>query len=358
MAVIEFDKSELQRALETVSRGVGKDSSPLPILGNILFRDGYVYGTNLEIGITSYVGNFEGEFLLPSRVVDIVKSFNSNTVKMEFDGDIAVLKGGKSRFKLKSISTENYPDMMYKGNETYATFGKGVIKEVTDHTLFATSKNSSRPAFSGVLFTFEGKDLKAVASDTFRLSIYRRDNVTHDDTGGEGVSTLLMPVDALKEASKIEGDNVELQVMDNVKQACFAGQYTTVATRLLEDNFPNFDSVIPKDDAPIKHTVDREAFIELLGRASLVVDSSNAIWVEFAESNLKIQSKSDMGEVDDSMESDGVGEGGVYLNVKYLIDALKSVSYEKVDINIHGLHSPVCITSENWFYLLLPIKKM
>ncbi|NLI70259.1 MAG: DNA polymerase III subunit beta [Firmicutes bacterium] len=377
--IIKYFQESLSKHLEVVEKALpGKTT--LPVLNNILVQkkgnELTFVATNLEIGIRTTLGVEEqqvqlepaddgslNEVLMPAKIIDIIRHLPKNhEVEINVDEQTCNIdiRGGESKFNLKGVMADEFPDVEEKKNQKKPlTLKETELKKMIRNTIFATSTEEARPAFTGVLFAVEGGKLNLIASDTYRLAVEEREV---DPWEYEG-SDYLVPARALRELSKLLMDDEEGDVLiypqDN--QLIFSFRHVYFITRLIEEKFPDFRRVIPTEVIS-KIKLNRADFEEIIGRASLVCDNlSRAVGLKLKENMLQVKASSAWGKMEEEMpvHSKEGEDIEILLNVKFLADIFKLGESENVEIEFSGREAPMIIRPENskeFLYLVLPIK--
>ena len=131
-------------------------------------------------------------------------------------------------------------------------------------TLFATADDELRPVMNGIFVELSADDLIFVASDAHKLVRYKRTDATADSSA----SFILpkKPSSLLKNVLPREENPVTVEFDD--KNAFFSMTEYRLVCRLVEGNYPSYNSVIPADN-PNKLTIDRLEFYNSLKRVSV-----------------------------------------------------------------------------------------
>ena len=196
-----------------------------------------------------------------------------------------------------------------------------------------------------------------MALDGYRLAIIRREVECTRDI------RIIIPAKTLQELLKIMGgadDDVKIDA--NRRYVVFTSNGYTIMSRLIEGDFLNYESVIPKD-RKTRVTVECKSFIDTIERASLIITErlKNPLRISFAEDRVTVRCQTPLGKVVDefapvSMEGDPVEIG---FNNRYLLDALRFSKCEKMVLEINGPLSPVKLLPEDgkdFIYLVLPVR--
>ena len=148
-------------------------------------------------------------------------------------------------------------------------------------SLFATADDELRPVMNGVYFDFHTDDLTFVASDGHKLVRLRNLSVQSE----ERASFILpkKPATLLKNLLAKEEGLIRLQFDDNNAYVRCAN--CEMVCRLIEGRYPNYNSVIPKEN-PFQVTIDRMFLLNALKRVSVFSNQSSSLIKLHLEDNL------------------------------------------------------------------------
>ena len=143
-----------------------------------------------------------------------------------------------------------------------------------------------------------------------------------------------------------------------VNQVLFDIDGVLIATRIIEGEFPNYNQVIPK---PVKNriTMNTQELLSSIRRANLLsTPDFQAIKFEvFSDKMVVSKTTPDVGE---SREEISVKYGGaemvVGFNPMFLIDFLKNVEQEQIDMELLGADKPAVMRLGDYLYLALPMR--
>ncbi len=358
---INVSKSKLQKALDIAGTSLPKKSN-IDDMMNVLFKDGSVTCSNFDLYITSKFEECEEkyEFLLPGKVINIIKALSGDeiTIKIE-ENKKAIITDKKSKFTLPWYTGDNYPipihltdgyDVEQDGKTVLlAELDSEDLKEVGKKTLFAISKDGTRPAFSGakMIFDKDNNKIKTVTSDTYRLSIYEC-KIESDEKYNADLDGFIVPVFGLKEAMKLEG---KIKIYKSNNSVVFENDNTIIRCLLIDGKFPDFARVIPQESNEI--IVTKEDMVSAVKRNMLIAD---AVTISMAENEMNLTSVGDIGKSQDTIKYEGDIELDIIFNSHFLLEGLER-SEEKSKLYFgENNESPVLIKEENWVYLILPIK--
>ena len=361
----ECEKSLLASAIEGVSRAI-TNRSAIPVLEGIYLKaEGFnltLTGYDMEMGITTTIECnvlVPGETVLEAKLLlSMVSRMPAGDVRIELtDEGQAIISGGVAEFEIPALNASDYPSLPVTGADNTMTIPTSMMRELIEKTIYAVSQDDKKPAHTGELFVIEPGSLTIVALDGYRLAIIQR------DVGCTRDIRIIIPAKTLQELLKIMGgpdDPVKIDA--NRRYVVFTTNGYTIMSRLIEGDFLNYESVIPKDKRT-RVTVDCKTFINTIERASLIITErlKNPLRITFGEDKVTVRCQTPLGKVVDEfapveMTGDPVEIG---FNNRYLLDAMRYSKCERMVLEINGPLSPVKILPEDgkdFIYLVLPVR--
>ena len=200
-------------------------------------------------------------------------------------------------------------------------------------SLFATADDELRPVMNGVYFDFHTDDLTFVASDGHKLVRLRNLSVQSE----ERASFILpkKPATLLKNLLAKEEGLIRLQFDDNNAYVRCAN--CEMVCRLIEGRYPNYNSVIPKEN-PFQVTIDRMFLLNALKRVSVFSNQSSRLIKLHLEDNLLTVSAQDIDFSTSAEERIPCEYNGDELSIgfkaTYLIDILGNISSTDVILQL------------------------
>ena len=134
---------------------------------------------------------------------------------------------------------------------------------------------------------------------------------------------------------------------------------TTVLSRLIEGEFYKIDQML-SNDYETKVTINKKEFLSCIDRATLLVKESEKkpIIVNITDSDLELKINSSIGSMNENIDIRKEGKDILIgFNPKFLIDALRVIDDEEVDMYLFNPKAPCFIRDkeENYVYLILPV---
>lgn len=367
---ISTSKTELQLALQKLSKATPTRST-LPILSCVLFdvQDSgtILRTTDLEITIVINLPTSvetSGSVAIPLQtLLDITNELPENTRitissnennKIELVTDLGT-------YDVMGKPSEEYPTIPEVDNRKSVGISSEALNELIKNTSFAVSRDDLKPALTGVLFRFGESTLTGVATDGHRLVEYIRKDYKADEFLGD----VIIPKKflSLLSSTLTKDSSIQLWMGDNHMTAAVDGD--TYFTRIIDERFPDFNSVIPKDNDK-ELIVDRNEILAAVKRVSIFSNrSTRQIALHLSKDQIKIKTedpeKSSKGE--EKINGDFSGEDLIIgYNASYLKDILSHVKNDKINIKLKtpisaALFNPTEeLENEKLTMLLMPIR--
>lgn len=359
---IKVAKDALLSGIQIVQNVVSPKIT-LPILSNMLLetkKDALQLNTtDLDIGISCDIPvdiMEDGAITIPAkRFGEIVRELPPGEVTIYARKNNQIeIECGNYKTKISGLPKEEFPKFPEFKDKEAIKIGQHDLKEMFRMTSFAVSHEESRYVLNGVLLEVQKDILRLVATDGRRLA---KSEKKLFQTAAKDISVIL-PIKAVNEINRNLRDEGEVLFVVGSNQVMFKIDETFIATRIIEGDFPNYVQVIPKASAP-KVTLQTAAFLAAIRRANLLATPDfQAIKFEVFKDKLIISKTTpDIGE---SREELGINFAGTEMiigfNPQYMIDVLKNLNDETIEVEFLGTDKPCVIRKENYLYLALPMR--
>ncbi len=316
--------------------------------------------------------NTPGSFIInASRLAQILKVMPEDEVTLEVDDRFnAKLTSGASTFSLFALRGSDFPNLPVLSGERGFEIGAGILKTMIGKVIHSVGEQQeSRPMLGGAFFRIKEGSFDIVSCDSFTLSVVSRACDVRDIGVVECPSfEFIVPGHALTELLRILPDGDErINVYLTRRHAIFALDEMTFFTRLIDEDYIDYNRIIPKDQT-IYVTVDRARLLEGLERANLVAeDKSQSNGRSFVrllvEDNiLTLTSTSVSGKVYDEMPCIHTGENiEIGFNCRFLINSIRAAEGNEVLLTLKNQRSSMTIEpkdedGEKYFYMVLPVR--
>jgi DNA polymerase-3 subunit beta len=212
---------------------------------------------------------------------------------------------------------------------------------------------------TGELFEISDNTLRVVSLDGHRISIRKIQLKDSYPT-----KKVVVPGKTLTEVSKILSGETEDEVClfftDN--HIVFEFDDTIVVSRLIEGEYFRIDQML-SSDYETKIQINKKELLNCIDRATLLVNESDKkpIILTIGDNQLELKINSQIGSMNE--EVDIVKEGKdlmIGFNPKFLMDALRVIDDETIDIYLVNPKAPCFIRDEekSYVYLILPVNFM
>lgn len=359
-----FNRTELTSAVTTVQRAVSTKSSNHALEGILLKAKGSeatLCGYDLDIGITTTIPAVvieEGDIVLGARFfVDMVKLMPDETITIETDDKLLTyVTSGDAVYQVVGISSYEYPEM--PSFTTLQTFDieAGTLKNMIRDTFYAIGDNPAKPALMGSLFDIADGWFNLVSIDGFRMSV-RREKVSTDEK-----FEFILPKKTLGELLKINcDDDSAVTVVVGKKHAVFKIEGYSILSRLIEGKYVSYKDTVPKG-CTTSLMVETRKIISSVERMSLLTSDKmqQPVHLIVADEGIKMFCTTAVGKANDSIELDYEGEElEIGFNNRYMLEAVKNVSADKLVFEFNGPNRPLKILpvdGDSFLILVVPMR--
>jgi DNA polymerase-3 subunit beta len=368
-----ISSSELLGRLQAISKVISSKNT-LPILDNFLFT---LSGNDLEITASDLESTLitklklentggDGAIALPARILlDTLKEFSDQPLNFDIDLNslAVVITSENGKFSVVGQNGVDFPAIpVIKADKKFSfNINSDVLLAGITKTIFATADDELRPVMGGIFIETSADKITFVASDAHKLVRYQRTDANADSSASFILSK--KPASLLKNILPKEEGAVNVEVDD--KNAFFYLSSYQVVCRLVEGNYPNYNSVIPRNN-PRKITVDRVELFNTLKRVSVFSNqASNLVKLQMTGNQIMVSAQ----DIDFSIsayerikcqyDSDDIEIG---FKSVFLLEILANLGSEEVMIELAdptkaGLFLPAAAEneSEDLLMLLMPM---
>lgn len=352
--------------------------STIPILTGIKLiasQEGIqLTGSNSDISIETFIKisdeqsgltiEEEGQIVLqPARFFsDIVNKLPDENFTVEVKDRVQTsITSASSSFIINGLDAANYPHLPDIDTTQSFTLPVNLLKKIIKQTVIAVSTHESRPILTGIHLTINDGKLKAVATDSHRLS-----QRVIPIEGTEGLSyNLVIPGKSLQELTRLLDDSLEeIEVAIAENQILFKTEDTLFYSRLLEGNYPDTDRLIP-DSSTTEVALEAQVLLGAVERASLLSHEgkNNVVKLSVKDDTVEITGNSpEVGRVNEQVSAQSIN--GEDMEISFNPDYLKAAltTFGPVDITlklISTLRPFVLVPTEDkneFIQLITPIR--
>jgi len=360
-----IEKEKLLIAINAVSKAVASKTTK-PILECFLLEAKNskvkLTATDLDIGIEYFIDTEienEGETTVDAKMFsEIVRKLPDSLITISVnDQNLLIIECEGSLFKLVTIDSGDFPVLPEINVEQSISIKQNMLKEMIRKTIFAVGIDENRPVFTGCLIELKDGILNMVALDGFRLAMQSKVFI-----GETKEFKAIIPGRTLNEISKIlQDDDSDVVIGVSKNQGLFEMPNCRAVTRILEGEFLDYKNVIPKEKE-LRVIVDKNIFVSSLERAAVMSkeDKQFPIKITVNGNVMVIACVVQSGDVREELLVESVGINlEIGFNPKYLIEAVRATSDEKIVLDFGSSISPCVIRpleSEEYTYMVLPVR--
>jgi DNA polymerase-3 subunit beta len=374
-------QAELNASLQLVSRAVaGRPTHP--VLANVLLTADAATGRlsltgyDLSLGIqTSLPASVEGSgaITLPARlfgeIVSRLPADSPITLRCEEGEEQVEISSLSGSYQMRGMPADDFPDLPLAQSGSPIRLDAESLVRGLRATLFASSGDEAKQILTGVHLQLEGDRLECAATDGHRLAVQQLPHAlegVEEPVGGEPFA-VTVPARSLRELERLLSGRPS---QEPLSLFCERGQVVVLwadqvlTTRSLDGAYPNYGQLIPQEFGR-RIGLARRPFVAALERVAVLADQHNNV--------VKISSDPVRGQVVLRADAQDVGSGSedlaatvegeaieIAFNVRYLLDGLKAMASEEVELRCNGPTTPAVLVPLGedgaFTYLVMPVQ--
>jgi len=377
------NKTELFQCLQRII-GVVPVKTTIPVLTNILFElDGQrlrLTGTDLEVSIITFInvrGEQDGTIAIPAkRLFDIIRELRDLPITVETEkSNRIMLATEKGNYKLAGESSEEYPRIASESFVSQISYPTPRFLRMIDKTVFAVSSDELRTTLMGVLLELRPQEMRLVATDGHRLAKItdKKYSAPVAETKPDalfikqdtGTVHAIMPTKALQMVTRNSDQSELLEVAISENHLTFRLGATTIYSKLINGQFPNYERVIPSDNE-LTMIIDRDMLAATVRRAAIFANQiTHQIRWSLAPGQVTISAEDVEvgGEAREALAAQYDGKAmDIGYNAQYVQEILRHVDSDEVLIRLKDPGSAAIVEpvqqkeGEHHMMLLMPIR--
>lgn len=359
-----LSKSNLLNGVQIVSKAV-PNKTTMSILECILVdatKEVITLTANdMELGIeTTIQGEIieKGIIALDAKIfLEIVRKLPDNDITIETDSSFkTTITCEKAKFNIIGKSGEDFSYLPTIERQDSIVISQFTLKEVVRQTIFSIADNDNNKIMTGELFEIDGNQLKVVSLDGHRISI--RKILLKNSYNPKKI---VVPGKTLNEVSKIiPGDSdKDVSIFFADKHVVFEFDNTVVVSRLIEGEYFRIDQML-SSDYETKVKINKKELLSCIDRATLLVKEGDKkpIIINITDNGMELKINSIIGSMNEEIDITKNGKDlMIGFNPKFLIDALRVIDDEEIEIYLVNPKAPCFIkdAEERYIYLVLPV---
>lgn len=367
-ASFTVDAAILAKLVGPVVKATYQRSGALPILAavKILVTESTVtmFATDLDTAVQVTMpatGCQPGMFAVNAKSFERFAQAAAGEATFRQSGELVVASAGDFVARFPAVNPTDFPKTMEANPGELFAVDALAVRQAIKRTAFAASTDEARPILTGVLFHERDGKLAVAATDSYRVGAAVVGEVPFGD------KPLLVPARMLATVDKLIGDRDTIEVAVGERTISFQVDGTTVQSRLIEGDFPNWQQLIPTGDLAILRT-SREAFTTAVERAAkFVVDDKTPVRLSISGAGVTVALvAADVADVDGAVACDWAEAGTfeVAFNPGYLLAGLRTIEAATVELRFQQkdgkasslLPALVAGDGPEFTYLLMPVR--
>lgn len=358
-------REHLLKPLQQVC-GVLSSRPNIPVLNNVLLEiNGDILtltGTDLEVELSTQAqlnSQGEGRFTIPAKkFLDICRSLPDDAeISVDFEGDRAIVRSGRSKFSLATFPAEDYPNLTDWQSEVDFEIERATLRRLIESTQFSMANQDARYFLNGMKFETEGNLLRTVATDGHRLAVctieLNQELQTH---------AVILPRKGVLELGRLLDSSdqpARLQIGTNNLRVQLGSLVFT--SKLIDGRFPDYRRVLPRNADRILEA-DWEILKQAFVRAAILSNEKvRTVRLQLSENQLKITASNPEHEeaeeiIDVSYQAQEMEVG---FNVSYILDVINALKCQRVRIRLTDPSSSCLIENSedsSAEYVIMPMR--
>jgi DNA polymerase-3 subunit beta len=364
---ISLERDALLRQLQTVSRVASTRSAIQALSGVQVVASSTgceLQATDMDVGLRVPVEAEiarEGVVVLPARLLlDVIRLLPSSAASLELRAaqqDVEIVSGNAT-FHIRTLRAEDFPPFPEPQDDSVVSLPVEAFVSTALKVASSASRDETRPVLTGILVSASDRELRMVATDSYRLSVKETTLESALPSGFE----VNVPARALQELARVAGhvDDEQLRISVRQNQILFQLGAVTLSSRLIDGQFPNYRQLLPETFEHELRLAGHE-LTDVVRRISLLAQKNAPLRLSFTPGELTISAQTpDIGEALESVPVSFQGEPlEIGFNPEFLRAGLEAIEEGDVVLKLISPLRPGLIESgdESRFrYLIMPIR--
>jgi DNA polymerase-3 subunit beta len=351
----------------SIAQEIISSRNALSILSNVMLsaeeNELMIRATDLKVGFETRIPVDVAEpgrtTVFCDKFLGILRSLPSGDVEFEQESaERFVIRPlfKKIDFRLRSISSEKYPEVQLAPPEAYFEVAQNELIDMIVQTIFAVSDDETRYFMNGVYLENTDGKLVMVATDGRRLSYIKKS----PEGNVPDFSGVIVPPKILNLIRKLASGEGSVRLAVAEKNIFAQMDSQRISSALIEGQFPNYQRVIPESQE-YHIGVNREELLEALKRVSLLVEKSRRVYLTVGGDSLVLRSEeSEIGQATEEISCSYSGpETTLALNFLYLMDPIRVIDSEQILLHFTESNKAITINPEpesDYFHVVMPMQ--
>lgn len=370
-----IDSACFNKAISEVNRAVSL-KTPFPILSGIKITVDHnhltLVGSNSDIIIEKVIPIWKdkvealevchtGSIVVSAQLLsEILKKLPGKIhIKVNEERQVTI-QANEIVTTLYGFNADEYPSLPQMEETESIKILSDELVEIIKQTVYAASKNESRPVLTGVNMSFHQNRLTCIATNSQRLAL-RKLTIDSFINGSFNV-----PATSLSELSNlINKESSVINIFVSERYIVFKSNTISFFSKLIDGNYPNISGLLSNNfrTTIILNTVQ---LLKAIDRACLFASEwkNNNVQLEINNgAKIKISSNStEIGKIEETLNIKAItGDTNltISLDAIFLMDALKKIKDEEIKVSFNGSMSPILIEpidQSSYLQLISPVR--
>jgi DNA polymerase-3 subunit beta len=293
--------------------------------------------------------------LTAQTLVEILRSIESDEVRITTKGRNCEIVADDARYKLVTEDPQEFPDMPFREGEG-TMIPRVFLEEMFSRTAYAAARDVGRYAINGILLELGEHKVRMVATDGRRLAVASREL----PEAAFAVRRAIVPIKGLQECLRGSEGEERVSVLVHEDQVTFATGACEVSSKPVEGEFPDYAAVIPREFES-RTEVERDALFAAVKKVSVMAgEDMRAVRMKISAAAMEVSAEVEgRGEARTSIEAQAGSQKEITVdfNPDYVADFLKPLPAHAVALEFRDNNSAVVFrpASGDDLYVLMPI---
>jgi DNA polymerase-3 subunit beta len=303
----------------------------------------------------------EGVVVLPARLLqDVARALPAQGVSLELrsaEQDVEIVSGNAT-FHIRTLRAEDFPRFPEPDSGSRIALPADAFVATALKVAGSASRDETRPVLTGILVSASGRELRMVATDSYRLSVKE----TALDQPLQESFEVNVPARALQELARIasHAEDAELAISVRSNQVLFELGRVVLSSRLIDGQFPNYRQLLPEAFEHELRFAGGE-LTEVVRRISLLAQKNAPLRLSFKPGEVTVSAQTpDVGEALEALPVPFEGEPlEIGFNPEYLRAGLEAIDEGDVLLKLISPLRPGLIEAADgsgFLYLIMPIR--
>ena len=301
-----------------------------------------------------------GRGVAPGKLFnEIIRRLPEDTVSISMNEKYVFnIRSSASKMNISGQDADLFPPLPKLEDVREVSLPQDMLRDMIQKTEFAIAADDMREVLTGCLLEIENGDVNMVALDGYRLALCR---MKCSDVLEK--FSAIIPGCAVGDIGKLLSDdeNAFANLSFGGGKLHIGLDRTDIYVILVAGQYVNYRQILPKS-FQTKIITDLEPFRRCVDRAQLIAreGNNNLLLLRIANGELVIEAHSQIGDVHEELDIQQEGANvNIAFNVKYLIDVVRYIDAEQIEIHLNNAISPCIINpvgNPDDIHLVLPVR--